>query len=105
MSDETKSDRLTLRLAARDLDGLRELATQRKTDVATLGREAIRAYLDALDPELAKVQLGQELRTVVRQEVDRAIRRTDEQAGYVVRDTKKIIDALIAAMNRHWADV
>jgi hypothetical protein len=40
-TEESKSDRLTLRLPGRDLERLRELARQRQVDLAALGREAI----------------------------------------------------------------
>lgn len=36
-TDDAKADRLTLRLPSRDLERLRELARQRRIDVAALG--------------------------------------------------------------------
>ena len=90
MSDESKTDRLTLRLPSSDLERLRELARQRNTDVAALGREAIRAYLDGADPHAAHAQLTHELREAVREQADRVIDRHE----HVTR-------ALIAALNQH----
>ncbi|GAA0718124.1 ribbon-helix-helix protein, CopG family [Dokdonella soli] len=51
VNDETKADRLTLRLPSHDLERLRELARRRQMDGAALGREAIRAFLDGTDPQ------------------------------------------------------
>ena len=89
-SDENKADRLTLRLPGRDLERLRELARQRDEDVAVLGREAIRAYLDGTDPQTATAQLAHELRTAVREQADRVIDRHEQ-----------ITRSLIAALNTH----
>ena len=89
-SDENKADRLTLRLPSRDRERLRELARQRGADVAELGREAIRAYLDGADPQTAHAQLAHELRTAMREQADRVIERN-----------KHITGALIAAIEKH----
>ncbi len=56
---DAKAYRLTLRLPSRDLERLRELARQRRIDVAALGREAISAYLDGVDPHAAQERLTQ----------------------------------------------
>jgi predicted DNA-binding protein len=89
-SDESKADRLTLRLPGRDLERLRELARQRKAEVAALAREAIRAYLDGQDPHAAQAQLAHELREAVREQADRVIDRHEQ-----------VTRALIAALNQH----
>jgi predicted DNA-binding protein len=89
-TDEGKVERLTVRLPGRDLERLRELARQRNTDVASLGREAIRAYLDGADPQAAHAQLTHELREAVREQADRVIDRQEQ-----------ITRALIAALNQH----
>jgi hypothetical protein len=87
-TDDAKADRLTLRLPSRDLERLRELARQRRIDVATLGREAISAYLDGVDPRAELERLGQELRAAMQTEADRVIERHEQ-----------VIRALIAALN------
>ena len=89
---DAKVDRLTLRLPSRDLERLRELARQRGTDVAALGRDAIRAYLDGADPHAAHAQLADDLRASMREHADRVIERHEQ-----------ITDALIAALNQHLA--
>jgi predicted transcriptional regulator len=89
-NDEMKTDRLTLRLSSHDLERLRELARQRDTDVASLGREAIRAYLDEQDPQTAQAQLAHELRAAMREQADRVIERHEQ-----------ITRTLIAALNQH----
>jgi hypothetical protein len=88
--DDAKADRLTLRLPSRDLERLRELARQRRIDVAALGREAISAYLDGVDPRAEQERLGQELKTVIREQADRVIERHEQT-----------MRALIAALNEH----
>ena len=88
---DAKPDRLTLRLPSRELEQLRELAKQRRTDVATLGREAISAYLAGTPPR-DDTQLTQRLSEVVQAQADRVIERHE----HVTR-------ALIAALNEHWA--
>ena len=77
-TDDAKADRLTLRLPSRDLERLRELARQRRIDVAALGREAISAYLDGADPRA-------------------------EQADRVIERHEQTTRALIAALNEHLA--
>jgi hypothetical protein len=89
-TDDAKADRLTLRLPSRDLERLRELARQRRIDVAALGREAISAYLDGVDPRAEQERLGQELKTVIREQADRVIERHEQTTR-----------ALIAALNEH----
>jgi Ribbon-helix-helix protein, copG family len=89
-TDDAKADRLTLRLPSRDLERLRELARQRRIDVAALGREAISAYLDGVDPRAEQERLGQELQTVIREQADRVIERHEQT-----------MRALIAALNEH----
>jgi predicted transcriptional regulator len=89
-SEDAKSDRLTLRLASRELDRLRELAKQRHTDVATLAREAISAYLDGASPRVELDRLERALRDAMRSEVDRVIGRHDETTR-----------SLIGALNEH----
>lgn len=89
---DSKADRLTLRLPSRDLEQLRELARQRGTDVAALGRDAIRAYLDGADPHAAQAQLAHDLREAMREQADRVIERHEQ-----------ITRALIAALNQHLA--
>lgn len=91
--DDAKADRLTLRLPSRDLERLRELARQRRIDVAALGREAIRAYLDGVDPHAAQERLAQELTTTIREQADRVIERHE-----------RVIRTLIAALNDHLAE-
>jgi predicted DNA-binding protein len=88
VTDDAKADRLTLRLPSRDLERLRELARQRRIDVAALGREAISAYLDGVDPHAAQERLAQELTSTVREQADRVIERHDQ-----------VTRALIAALN------
>jgi hypothetical protein len=92
-TDDAKADRLTLRLPGRDLERLRELARQRRIDVAALGREAISAYLDGEDPHAAQERLAQELTTTIREQADRVIERHEQ-----------VIRALIAALNEHLAE-
>lgn len=87
-TDNAKADRLTLRLPSRDLERLRELARQRRIDVAALGREAISAYLDGVDPCADLERLSQELRTAMQSQADRVIERHEQ-----------VIRALIAALN------
>jgi hypothetical protein len=87
-TDDAKADRLTLRLPSRDLERLRELARQRRVDVAVLGREAISGYLDGIDPRAEFEHLAQELRTVMQGQADRVIERHEH-----------VIRALIAALN------
>ena len=89
-SEDAKSDRLTLRLASRELDRLRELAKQRHTDVATLAREAISAYLDGASPREELNRLERALREAMRKEADRVIGRHDETTR-----------SLIGALNEH----
>jgi len=91
-TEETKSDRLTLRLPGRDLERLRELARQRQMEVAALAREAISAYLDGADPHAAHERLTAELRDAMRNEADRVIGRHEQTTR-----------ALIAALNDHLA--
>ncbi len=91
-TEETKSDRLTLRLPGRDLERLRELARQRQIEVAVLAREAISAYLDGADPHAAQERLAQELKGAMRTEADRVIERHEQTTR-----------ALIAALNEHLA--
>ncbi len=91
-TEEAKSDRLTVRLASRDLERLRELARQRGLDVAALGREAINAYLDGVDPGAQQERLAEALREAMRGEADRVIERQEQ-----------ITRALIAALNAHLA--
>jgi predicted DNA-binding protein len=88
-SEDAKTDRLTLRLPSREIERLRELARQRRTDVATLAREAISAYLDA-NPREDLERLERALREAVRAEASRVIERHDETTR-----------ALIAALNEH----
>lgn len=88
-SEDAKTDRLTLRLPSRELERLRELARQRRTDVATLAREAIGAYLDA-NPREDFERLERALREAMRAEASRVIERHDETTR-----------ALIAALNEH----
>jgi hypothetical protein len=90
--DDAKADRLTLRLPSRDLERLRELARQRRTDLASLGREAISAYLDGLDPRAEQDRLAQDLRTAMSEQADRVIERHEHTTR-----------ALIAALNDHLA--
>jgi predicted DNA-binding protein len=92
-TDDVKADRLTLRLPSRDLERLRELARQRRIDVAALGREAIGAYLDGVDPHAAQERLAQELTTTIREQADRVIERHEQ-----------VIRALIAALNEPLAE-
>jgi hypothetical protein len=92
-TDDAKADRLTLRLPSRDLERLRELARQRRLDVAALGREAISAYLDGVDPRADQERLVQELTTTIR-----------EQANRVIERHEQIIRALIAALNERLAE-
>jgi uncharacterized protein with ATP-grasp and redox domains len=87
-TDDAKGDRLTLRLLSRDLERLRELARQRRIDVAALGREAISAYLDGADPHAEQERLAQELTTTVHEQADRVIERHEQ-----------VIRALITALN------
>ncbi len=89
-SEDAKSDRLILRLASRELERLRELARQRRTDVATLGREAISAYLDGTSPREELERLERALREAMRSQADRVIERHDETTR-----------ALIGALNEH----
>jgi len=89
-TDDAKADRLTLRLPSRDLERLRELPRNRRIDVAALGREAISAYLDGVDPRAEQERLGQELQTVIREQADRVIERHEQTTR-----------ALIAALNEH----
>jgi len=91
-TEEAKSDRLTVRLPSRDLERLRELARQRGVDVAALGREAISAYLDGVDPHTQQERLAEALREVMHEEADRVIERQEQ-----------IMRALIAALNAHLA--
>ena len=91
-TDDAKADRLTLRLPSRDLERLRELARQRRIDVAALGREAISAYLDGVDPRAEQERLGQELKAVIGEQADRVIERHEQTTR-----------ALIAALNEHLA--
>jgi hypothetical protein len=88
-NDETKADRITLRLPSHDLERLRELARQRQMDVAALGREAIRAFLDGTDPQVRQDHLTAELREVIREQADRVIARNEQTTR-----------ALIAALNQ-----
>jgi hypothetical protein len=90
--DDAKADRLTLRLPSRDLDRLRELARQRRIDVAVLGREAISAYLDGADPRAEQERLAQELRSEMQSQADRVIERHEQ-----------VTRALIAALNERLA--
>jgi len=92
-ANDAKADRLTLRLPSRDLERLRELARQRHIDVAALGREAISAYLDGVDPRDELERLAQELRTAMQSQADRVIERHEQ-----------VIRALIAALNEHSAE-
>jgi ribbon-helix-helix CopG family protein len=92
-ANDAKADRLTLRLPSRDLERLRELARQRRIDVAALGREAISTYLDGADPRDGLERLAQELRTVMQSQADRVIERHEQ-----------VIRALIAALNEHSAE-
>jgi predicted DNA-binding protein len=92
-TDDGKADRLTLRLPGRDLERLRELARQRRIDVAALGREAISAYLDGMDPRAEQERLAQELRTAMQSQADRVIERHEQ-----------VIRALIAALNERLAE-
>ncbi len=92
-TEDAKADRLTLRLPSRDLERLRELARQRRIDVAALGREAISAYLDGVDPHADQERLGQELKTAMREQADRVIERHEQ-----------VIRALIAALNERLAE-
>jgi hypothetical protein len=92
-TDDAKADRLTLRLPSRDLERLRELARQRRIDVATLGREAIGAYLDGADPRAEQERLAQELRSEMQSQADRVIERHEH-----------VIRALIAALNERLAE-
>jgi len=89
-SEDAKSDRLTLRLAARELERLRELSQRRRTDVATLVREAISAYLDGTSPREELERLERALREAIRAEGSRVIERHDETTR-----------ALIGALNEH----
>jgi hypothetical protein len=89
-TDDAKADRLTLRLPSRDLERLRELARHRRIDVAALGREAISAYLDGVDPRAEQERLGQELKTVIHEQADRVIERHEQT-----------MRALITALNEH----
>jgi hypothetical protein len=91
-ADDAKADRLTLRLPSRDLERLRELARQRRIDVAALGREAISAYLDGADPRAEQERLAQELRTEMQSQADRVIERHEQ-----------VTRALIAALNERLA--
>ncbi|HEX3914524.1 MAG TPA: ribbon-helix-helix protein, CopG family [Steroidobacteraceae bacterium] len=92
-TEDAKADRLTLRLPSRDLERLRELARQRRIDVAALGREAISAYLDGVDPRGELERLAQELRAAMQSQADRVIERHEQ-----------VIRALIAALNEHLAE-
>jgi hypothetical protein len=92
-TDEAKADRLTLRLPSRDLERLREMARQRRIDVATLGREAISAYLDGADPHAEQQRLTQELRSEMQNQADRVIERHEQ-----------VTRALIAALNERLAE-
>ena len=65
-SEENKVDRLTVRLPSRDLEQLRELARSRNTDVATLGRQAIRAFIEGQDPHATSAQFLHNLRSEMR---------------------------------------
>lgn len=89
-TDDGKADRLTLRLPGRDLERLRELARQRRVDVAALGREAISAYLDGVDSRAEQERLAQELKMAMREQAERVIERHEQ-----------VIRALIAALNEH----
>ena len=91
-TDEGKAERLTLRLPSRDLERLRELARERRMDVAALGREAISAYLDGVDPHAQHERLVQTLKSVMHDEADRVIERHEQT-----------LRALIAALNEHFA--
>jgi len=91
-TEEAKSDRLTVRLPSRDLERLRELARQRGVDVAVLGREAISAYLDGVDPHAQQERLAEALREAMHEEADRVIERQEQ-----------ITRALIVALNAHLA--
>jgi predicted transcriptional regulator len=88
--EDAKTDRLTLRLSSRELEQLRELARQRHTEVATIAREAIRAYLEASNPREELERLAQGLREAVRTQADRVIERHEQT-----------MRALIAALNDH----
>ncbi|GAA0725633.1 ribbon-helix-helix protein, CopG family, partial [Dokdonella soli] len=90
VNDETKADRLTLRLPSHDLERLRELARRRQMDVAALGREAIRALLDGADPQVGHDRLTTTLREAIREQADRVIARHEQTTR-----------ALIAALNQH----
>lgn len=89
-SKDAKSDRLTLRLAARELERLRELSQRRRTDVATLVGEAISAYLDGTNPREELERLERALREAIRAEASRVIERHDETTR-----------ALIGGLNEH----
>jgi predicted transcriptional regulator len=94
MTEEAKSDRLTLRLPARELEQLRELAKQRRTDLASLGREAISTYLkrEQGGSDEHAATLVHEVTASVKREADRVIERHE-----------KTTRALIAALNEHLA--
>lgn len=87
-ADKTQTDRLTVRLPSHDLERLRELARQRNTDVAALGREAIRTYLDRADSP-AEPDTLTTLRDTIREHADRVIARHEQ-----------VTRALIAALNQ-----
>lgn len=90
-SEDAKTDRLTLRLPSRELEQLRELARERHTEVATLVREAIRAYLDGPpNPHEELQRLAHGLREAIHTQADRVIERHE-----------KTTRALIAALNEH----
>ena len=91
-TEESKTDRLTVRLGSRELEQLRELARQRGVEMAALGREAIRAYLEVSAPPASLDQLSQGLREEMRAQADRVIARHDQTTR-----------ALIAALNEHLA--
>ncbi len=91
-TEEAKSDRLTVRLPSRELERLRVLATSRGVDMASVGREAISAYLDGLDPHAQQERLAEALRATMREEADRVIERQEQ-----------ITRSLIAALNTHLA--
>ena len=82
-----------LAVVARREERLRELARQRRIDVAALGREAISAYLDGVDPRAEQERLGQELRTAMQSQADRVIERHEQ-----------VTRALIAALNERLAE-
>ncbi len=88
-SEEAKRDRVTLRLPARELERLRELARQRHTDVASLAREAIATYLEGTRPREDLERLERALKEAMRLEASRVIDRHDAT-------TRALIDALNA---------